>query len=137
MSLANTFRDITADGGAVHHGAARGRSSATPARLSAVLRRESCAQLGQGEPRCPHDQLCNDAYASLASGVTHGALWSAEHPTAASLAAASATPREGDFHSDDRLPFADQAQLADYRTLRLRPRPHDTERRHERKWRCG
>ena len=24
--------------------------------------------------------LCNDAYAVLASGVTHGALWSAEHP---------------------------------------------------------
>lgn len=24
--------------------------------------------------------LCNDAYASLASGLTHGALWSAEHP---------------------------------------------------------
>ena len=59
--------------------------------------------------------LCNDAYASLASGVTHGALWSAEHPTGASVAAASATVREGDFHPDDRLPFADQAQLADYR----------------------
>ena len=29
--------------------------------------------------------LCNDAYAVLASGVTHGAIWSAEHPTAASL----------------------------------------------------
>ncbi|MGI4940859.1 MAG: hypothetical protein ACRYHQ_09910 [Janthinobacterium lividum] len=27
--------------------------------------------------------LCNDAYAALACGVTHGALWSAAHPTAA------------------------------------------------------
>jgi hypothetical protein len=25
--------------------------------------------------------LCNDAYAALASGVTHGAVWSAEHPS--------------------------------------------------------
>ncbi|MGI4747988.1 MAG: DNA/RNA non-specific endonuclease [Janthinobacterium lividum] len=59
--------------------------------------------------------LCNDAYASLASGVTHGPLWSAEHPTAASLADAAQTHREGRFHADDRLPQADQAQLADYR----------------------
>ncbi len=59
--------------------------------------------------------LCNEAYASLASGVTHGALWSAEHPTTASLTAAGDTPRQGDFHPDQRLPEADQAQLADYR----------------------
>ena len=59
--------------------------------------------------------LCNDAYAALASGVTHGALWSAEHPTAASLEAARGTERVNDFHPDDRLPFADQAQVDDYR----------------------
>ncbi len=59
--------------------------------------------------------LCNDAYAVLASGATHGALWSAEHPTRASLEQASQTRREGDFQPDDRLPPADQAQLADYR----------------------
>ncbi len=59
--------------------------------------------------------LCNDGYAVLASGVTHGALWSAEHPTRASLAEAGQTRREGRFHADDRLPPADQAQLADYR----------------------
>ncbi len=59
--------------------------------------------------------LCNEAYASLASGVTHGALWSAEQPTTASLAAAGAMPRQSDFHPDQRLPEADQAQLADYR----------------------
>ncbi len=33
----------------------------------------------------------------------------------ASLEAARGTPREGQFHPDDRLPFADQAQLVDYR----------------------
>ena len=59
--------------------------------------------------------LCNDAYASLASGVTHGAIWSAEHPTAASLEAARHIRREGEFHAEDRLPPADQAQLTDYR----------------------
>ncbi len=59
--------------------------------------------------------LCNDAYAALASGVTHGAIWSAEHPTAASLEQARHVRREGQFHAEDRLPPADQAQLADYR----------------------
>jgi endonuclease G len=59
--------------------------------------------------------LCNDAYAVLASGVTHGALWSAEHLTADSLAVARDTPRRGRFHADNRLPFSDQAQLSDYR----------------------
>ena len=58
--------------------------------------------------------LCNDAYAALASGVTHGPIWSAEHPTAASLDAARGTPRQGEFHVEDRLPPADQAQLEDY-----------------------
>ncbi len=59
--------------------------------------------------------LCNDAYAVLASGVTHGALWSAERLTASSIDAARDTPRQGTFHPDDRLPPADQAQLDDYR----------------------
>ena len=59
--------------------------------------------------------LCNDAYAVLASGVTRGALWSAEHPTATSLDAARDTPREGQFRVEDRLPRGDQAQLEDYR----------------------
>ena len=51
----------------------------------------------------------------LASGVTHGALWSAEHPTATSLEAARGTERVNDFHPEDRLPVADQAQVEDYR----------------------
>jgi len=59
--------------------------------------------------------LCNDAYVVLASGVTRGAVWSAEHPTVASLDAARATPREGQFHVEDRLPPGDQARLEDYR----------------------
>lgn len=59
--------------------------------------------------------LCNDAYAVLASGVTHGALWSAEHLTRASLEQARQMRRRGEFHAEDRLPPGDQAQLADYR----------------------
>ncbi len=59
--------------------------------------------------------LCNDAFAVLASGVTHGALWSAEHPTAASVGAARGTPRQGEFHPDERLPPEDRAELDDYR----------------------
>ena len=58
--------------------------------------------------------LCNDVYAVLASGVTHGPIWSAEHPTAATLDAAHGMPRQGEFHPEDRLPPADQAQLEDY-----------------------
>ncbi len=59
--------------------------------------------------------LRSDAYASLASAVTYGALWSAEDPTSASLEATRHVRREGGFHADDRLSPPDQAQLADYR----------------------
>ena len=59
--------------------------------------------------------LCNGAYAALASGVTHGAIWSAERLSAATVLAARGTQRQGQFHPDDRVPFEDQAQLADYR----------------------
>lgn len=58
--------------------------------------------------------LCNEAYAALASGVTRGPLWSAEHLTATSLARARQTPREGQFHEDERLPPDDRAMLSDY-----------------------
>ena len=59
--------------------------------------------------------LCNDGYAALASGVTHGAIWSAERLTAAGVAAARGIPRQGTFHPDSRLPRPDRAQLDDYR----------------------
>lgn len=58
--------------------------------------------------------LCYQAYAALASGITRGALWSAEHPTAAGLAGARQTQRINLFHPDDNLPPADRAELADY-----------------------
>jgi endonuclease G len=58
--------------------------------------------------------LCNNAFAVLASGVTRGPLWSAEHLTARSLADADATARTGRFHDDQRLPPEDRAVLSDY-----------------------
>ena len=59
--------------------------------------------------------LCNTGYAVAASGVTHGALWSAEHLVAANVSLARDTPRAGTFHADEQLPYQDQAQLTDYR----------------------
>ena len=58
--------------------------------------------------------LCYSAYAVLDSGITRGALWSAEHPTAARLAAASQTRRVNLFHPEYALPSPDRAELADY-----------------------
>ena len=58
--------------------------------------------------------LCFRAYAVLASGITRGALWSAEHPMAEELAAAHQIHRVNMFHSDDTLPPEDRAELADY-----------------------
>src|SRR3954451_21145763 len=59
--------------------------------------------------------LCNEGYAVLASGVTHGPIWSAERLTAGSVATARDTVRESEFYAEPRLAPADQAQLEDYR----------------------
>ena len=45
--------------------------------------------------------LCYRGYAVLASGVTRGALWSAEHLTAVAVTSARTTPRVDVFHPDD------------------------------------
>jgi endonuclease G, mitochondrial len=58
--------------------------------------------------------LCNDAYASLASGLSRGPLWSAEHLTADGLARAHGVARQGEFHEEERLPPDDRATLSDY-----------------------
>ena len=94
------------------------------ASAAALAQATTCSRLSPSgqlpvlvNPRvAPHTTLlCNDAYAALASGVTHGALWSAEYPTAACLAQARETGRANRFHPDARLPYADAAQLEDYR----------------------
>jgi endonuclease G len=58
--------------------------------------------------------LCNETFAVLASGVTRGPLWSAEHLTAQGVADAEATARTGRFHDEERLPPEDRAMLSDY-----------------------
>ena len=58
--------------------------------------------------------LCNNAYASLNSGLTRGPLWSAEHLTADSVARARGLERQGTFHEDERLSPDDRAALTDY-----------------------
>jgi endonuclease G len=58
--------------------------------------------------------LCYGAFAVLDSGVTRGPLWSAEHPTAASLRAARGQVRVNLFHAEDALPPEDRAELGDY-----------------------
>ena len=58
--------------------------------------------------------LCNNAYASLDSGLTRGPLWSAEHLTADGVARARGLERQGIFHEDERLSPDDRASLTDY-----------------------
>ncbi len=62
----------------------------------AMAQEQNCSQLFAGGVTPAFDNpklaqgavmLCNDAYAVVASGITRGALWSAEHPTASSLPA--------------------------------------------------
>ncbi len=99
-------------------------SALRPAPALAFAQAPACPQLfASGQPPALLNPklgqratlLCNDAYAVLASGITRGALWSAEHPTAASLDAARTMPREGQFHAEARLPPGDQARLENYR----------------------
>ena len=58
--------------------------------------------------------ICYRAYAVLDSGVTRGALWSAEHPTADVLEAARQTRRVNLFHPEYALTSDDRTELADY-----------------------
>jgi len=62
----------------------------------------------------PSEQLSKAKRDRPFHGLTRGALWSAEHPTAAGLAAARQTRRVNLFHPEFALPAADRAELADY-----------------------
>lgn len=59
--------------------------------------------------------ICNDAYSLIASGVTKGPLWSAEHLTAEQIADAQNTPRKDAFHAETAIPEADRSELSDYK----------------------
>lgn len=59
-------------------------------------------------------ELCSEGYAVLASGLSHGPLWSAEHLTAAAVSELPNLPRMGEFVPDLRLPLARRAELTDW-----------------------
>lgn len=58
--------------------------------------------------------LCFEAFAVLHSGVTRTPLYSAEHLTRASVAAARTVARDDAFHEEPRLPADERASLEDY-----------------------
>lgn len=69
------------------------------------------AKLAQAEAR----ELCFRAFAVLHSGATRTPLWSAEHLTASSVAAAAGVSRSNRFHAEPGLPRSERSELADYR----------------------
>ena len=104
--------------------AAAATAAAAPASAPGAAQATACPQLfpagappALSNPKLARDTaiLCNDDFAVVASGVTRGALWSAEHLTTRSLAAARELPRLGRFHPDGRLPPGTRAELEDYR----------------------
>lgn len=58
--------------------------------------------------------LCYRAFALLHSAATRTALYSAEHLTAARIAAARGLPRDSEFHAEPALPPEERAELQDY-----------------------
>ncbi|QWT19698.1 DNA/RNA non-specific endonuclease [Bacillus sp. NP157] len=59
--------------------------------------------------------LCFNAYSLIASGVTKGPLWAAEHLTTEQIEDAQNTPRKDAFHAETGIPEADRSELADYK----------------------
>jgi endonuclease G len=59
--------------------------------------------------------LCYSAYSVVESGITRTGIWSAEHLTRESVAAARELKRVDSFHVELGLPAADRAEREDYR----------------------
>jgi endonuclease G, mitochondrial len=59
-------------------------------------------------------ELCYEVFGIVHSGVTRTPLWSAEYLTADNLSAAQGLSRENSFHSEQKLPAAQRAELSDY-----------------------
>lgn len=59
--------------------------------------------------------LCYSSYSVVASGMTRTGIWSAEHLTRDSVAAARALKRVDSFHAELGLPADDRAEREDYR----------------------
>lgn len=58
--------------------------------------------------------ICFSGYAVFHSGITKTAIWSAEHLTAARIAAARPIKRKNAFHAEKLIPEAERADLRDY-----------------------
>ena len=58
--------------------------------------------------------LCFRAFAVLHSATTRTALYSAEHLTRDTIAAARGLPRDSEFHPEPALPDGERAELQDY-----------------------
>lgn len=68
------------------------------------------AKLKQGT-----QEMCNEAFVAMHSSISKTPLWSAEHLTPDSVAAARTMERHNDFHPDDRLSIGQRAELNDYK----------------------
>lgn len=82
----------------------------------------SCMQFFPGvTPKVPTSapqrqrEICFDAFATLHSGQSHTPIFSVEHLTKAQLTDAMDEVRTNRFYPEARLPFADRAQLDDYK----------------------
>ncbi len=58
--------------------------------------------------------LCFEGFAVLHSGITHTALWTAEHLTKDRIYQAKGMKRKDKFHPESQLSTDDRAELADY-----------------------
>lgn len=58
--------------------------------------------------------LCYEAFAVMHSGISRTPLWSAEHLTRDSIAAAKTVRRKDAFHAEETLPNDLRAELSDY-----------------------
>lgn len=59
-------------------------------------------------------ELCYSAFAVVHSGISRTPLWSAERLTRERLESAKTLDRINSFHAEQRLPYAERAELADY-----------------------
>lgn len=59
-------------------------------------------------------EVCHTEYVLLASGVTKGPIYSAEHLTARQIAGAESIGRTGTWHAETGIPTADRSQSSDY-----------------------
>ncbi|WP_045728691.1 DNA/RNA non-specific endonuclease [Xanthomonas sp. GPE 39] len=59
-------------------------------------------------------EVCHTEYVLLASGVTKGPLYSAEHLTDQQVAGAEKIGRVGSFHDETAIPVADRSRSSDY-----------------------